>query len=268
MIKRATKLVNLNKANKSVPCIETMADVVTSPEVIPNDANKKTPLKKNKVLKPHQTIDNTESTQTQTTTDIRTSRSTTKAAIARSAKNAPTILVHETTIDAPTHFHKQRLINRNTFIHLFNNNESLGINIEVSIYNYTINEAIQHEIVRKPTHSPFIVAYNNRLRSVWWNIQAHTQLYDALSTGTLLPQSLETMTHVEMNMDKWKKEIDAKFKRERFQYTNTQQACTNAYTCIKCKSTRCTFYTMQIRSSDEPMTVFVACLECGKNWCD
>jgi transcription elongation factor S-II len=27
-----------------------------------------------------------------------------------------------------------------------------------------------------------------------------------------------------------------------------------------------TYYEMQTRSADEPMTVFVSCLNCGKNW--
>ena len=38
------------------------------------------------------------------------------------------------------------------------------------------------------------------------------------------------------------------------------------FKCHKCRSTKCTFYALQTRSSDEPMTLFVTCLNCGKNW--
>ena len=34
------------------------------------------------------------------------------------------------------------------------------------------------------------------------------------------------------------------------------------YTCAKCKGKRTTFYEQQVRSADEPMTVFVHCLDC------
>ena len=38
------------------------------------------------------------------------------------------------------------------------------------------------------------------------------------------------------------------------------------FTCSKCKGTKTTHYQMQTRSADEPMTVFVRCLTCGKRW--
>jgi transcription elongation factor S-II len=38
------------------------------------------------------------------------------------------------------------------------------------------------------------------------------------------------------------------------------------FKCHKCRSSKCTFYALQTRSSDEPMTLFVTCLNCGNNW--
>jgi DNA-directed RNA polymerase subunit M/transcription elongation factor TFIIS len=38
------------------------------------------------------------------------------------------------------------------------------------------------------------------------------------------------------------------------------------FKCSKCKGTRTTFYALQTRSADEPMTLFVTCLTCGKRW--
>lgn len=38
------------------------------------------------------------------------------------------------------------------------------------------------------------------------------------------------------------------------------------FTCSKCKSNKTSFYEKQTRSSDEPMTVFITCLNCGKHW--
>lgn len=39
-----------------------------------------------------------------------------------------------------------------------------------------------------------------------------------------------------------------------------------AFVCKKCKGDKTTYYQMQTRSSDEPMTVFVTCLSCGTKW--
>ena len=37
--------------------------------------------------------------------------------------------------------------------------------------------------------------------------------------------------------------------------------------CSRCKKkTNCDYYQLQTRSADEPMTTFVTCLECNKQW--
>jgi transcription elongation factor S-II len=38
------------------------------------------------------------------------------------------------------------------------------------------------------------------------------------------------------------------------------------FTCNRCKSKKTTYYQLQTRSADEPMTTFVSCLNCDKNW--
>lgn len=39
-----------------------------------------------------------------------------------------------------------------------------------------------------------------------------------------------------------------------------------AFKCSKCKSTKTSYYQMQTRSADEPMTTYVTCLNCDKKW--
>lgn len=38
------------------------------------------------------------------------------------------------------------------------------------------------------------------------------------------------------------------------------------FTCGKCKGMKTTYFQMQTRSSDEPMTTFVTCLQCNNRW--
>lgn len=44
------------------------------------------------------------------------------------------------------------------------------------------------------------------------------------------------------------------------------EASTDEFTCGKCKNNKCTYYQMQTRSADEPMTTFVFCITCGNKW--
>lgn len=179
---------------------------------------------------------------------------------------APKPSVAPVVLETPSQqFIKQRLRNQITFGDMFNN-PSLGINIEISVYNYAINEATKNGIVRKPTHMPFVVLYTSRLLSVWRNLQLNPMLTEALRSEEITPIMMETMTHIELHMEKWKSELHAKNLRDQSRFTNNEVACTSAYVCRRCQSRRCTFCVVQIRSSDEPMTVFVTCLDCGKNF--
>lgn len=38
------------------------------------------------------------------------------------------------------------------------------------------------------------------------------------------------------------------------------------FKCGKCKSMKTTYYQMQTRSADEPMTTFVTCTVCSNRW--
>ena len=74
------------------------------------------------------------------------------------------------------------------------------------------------------------------------------------------------MTHQELNPKKWEALIEQKIKRDKAKYETKIQAATDIFKCRKCKSNECTYYQMQTRSADEPMTTFVSCINCGNRW--
>jgi DNA-directed RNA polymerase subunit M/transcription elongation factor TFIIS len=45
-----------------------------------------------------------------------------------------------------------------------------------------------------------------------------------------------------------------------------QQASTDQFQCGKCKQRKCTYFQLQTRSADEPMTTFVQCVNCNNRW--
>ena len=44
------------------------------------------------------------------------------------------------------------------------------------------------------------------------------------------------------------------------------QASTDQFKCGKCKQRKCTYFQLQTRSADEPMTTFVTCVNCNNRW--
>jgi len=138
-------------------------------------------------------------------------------------------------------------------------------NLEIGIFNYAVKEATQRKIVKKWENPHFVSIYIDRLRSIYMNLK-NDNIKTLIRNGEIEPKQLAFMTHQEFKPDKWRELIEKKMKRDASKYNTNIQASTNMYTCRKCKSTRCTHYEMQTRSADEPSTIFVTCLDCGKHW--
>ena len=101
--------------------------------------------------------------------------------------------------------------------------------------------------------------------SVLTNLK-NKELVNQIRNNDILPQQIAFMTHQEMHPEHWKDMIDRKISRDESKYSNNTEASTDMFTCRKCKSKKCTYYELQTRSADEPATIFVSCLNCGKNW--
>lgn len=143
--------------------------------------------------------------------------------------------------------------------------ENLCTNLEKGVFNYAIKEANSKKIIKKWENPYFVQLYLDRLRSLFLNLK-NEELLTQLKNKEITPQTLAFMTHQEMNPEHWRVLIDKKIKRDANKYTTNIKASTDMFTCKKCKSKRCTYYELQTRSADEPATIFVTCLDCGKNW--
>jgi DNA-directed RNA polymerase subunit M/transcription elongation factor TFIIS len=144
------------------------------------------------------------------------------------------------------------------------NDHNIVLNLEKGIFNYAIKEATQRKIVKKWENPRFVQLYIDRLRSIYLNL--NSQIIEQIASGEIPPQNVAFMTHQEFKPEQWSKLIERKMKRDASKYDDNIQASTDMYTCKKCRSKRCTYYEMQTRSADEPSTIFVTCLDCGKHW--
>jgi len=140
------------------------------------------------------------------------------------------------------------------------------VNVEIGVYNYAIKEATNLKIIRKWDVPAFATIYMNRLRTIYINLKNNPDLLAMLQNKEVSPKTLAFMTHQEMNPSQWKTMIEQKMKRDAGKYSSNIEAMTEMFTCKKCKSKRCTYYELQTRSADEPSTIFISCLDCGKHW--
>jgi DNA-directed RNA polymerase subunit M/transcription elongation factor TFIIS len=141
-----------------------------------------------------------------------------------------------------------------------------AVNIERGIFNYALKEANLRDVVKLWDNPLFVLLYKDRLRSVRHNLRENPELCQSMQSQDISPQQFAFMTHQEWKPQHWKASIDRKMQRDASRYTDNLQASTDMYTCKKCRSKKCTYYEMQTRSADEPATVFVTCLDCGKRW--
>lgn len=143
--------------------------------------------------------------------------------------------------------------------------EKMAINLEKGVFNYAIKEANTHKIIKKWENPAFVQLYTDHLRSIYINLK-NPDLVKQIQDGEVMSQTVAFMTHQEFNPSHWKVLIDQKIKRDASKFTTNIEASTDMFTCKKCKSKRCTYYELQTRSADEPATIFVTCLDCGKHW--
>lgn len=143
--------------------------------------------------------------------------------------------------------------------------EKKSRNMEKGVYNYALKEATNRKVVKKWDNPYFVQIYVDRLRSMYFNLK-NPALLSQIQNGVLKSHNVAFMTHQEMKPEKWETMIQDKIKRDKNKYETTIEAATDTFKCRKCHSNKCTYYQMQTRSADEPMTTFVCCIECGNRW--
>ncbi len=139
-----------------------------------------------------------------------------------------------------------------------------SINLEKGIFNYSLREADKFKIVKKWDNKHFVQLYLDKLRSVMNNL--NKELIEKIKDKSINPAEIAFMTHQEIQPEKWQPLINAKIIRDKNKFEMKMQASTDAFTCKKCKSRNCSHYQQQIRSADEPMTVFIFCNDCNFRW--
>jgi DNA-directed RNA polymerase subunit M/transcription elongation factor TFIIS len=146
----------------------------------------------------------------------------------------------------------------------------LGKKLEIVLWNDTLRQC-QQEGIPLEWSPVFSASFRERYTTRAINLDVfNLQKNDALRAN-IEHIGLKTFVRMkpwEMNPELWTPIFErVAYKALRKQLTiDIETVPDGAFTCSKCKSKKTSFYEMQTRSADEPMTVFIQCINCGKRW--
>lgn len=113
-------------------------------------------------------------------------------------------------------------------------------------------------------------AYRNKMRSLYMYLKdpKNPTLRSQVVLKKISSERLRTMKPQEMANDELKKHMEELEKQNLFnaQSAQEQRATTDRFTCGKCKQKKVSYYQLQTRSADEPLTTFCTCEACGNRW--
>lgn len=109
-----------------------------------------------------------------------------------------------------------------------------------------------------------------KIRSIMFNLKdgknpdfRRRVLLGEIQAEQLVCMSVEDMASDQRKLENKQIKEKALFECER---GLKQAASTDQFKCGKCGQRKCTYFQMQTRSADEPMTTFVTCVNCNNHW--
>lgn len=157
--------------------------------------------------------------------------------------------------------------------------EKLGTLVDDAELGCEIEEALYQQITTRTSHSEkamfqdsiFKHRYLYALSTLILNLDPNAyvgnkNLIQRVKSGEIVPEQLVSMTPPELFPEKWEEIRKKQQEEEKFLYENQRKATSKRIKCFSCGERQVSYFEAQTRSSDEPMTVFYECLNCGNKW--
>ena len=142
--------------------------------------------------------------------------------------------------------------------------------LETIIFKTAFDYATKEDI-RKAWGGLFQDIYLATSRRIIGNLNStsyvnNKNLWERFANKEITLEQISKQNYYELCPEKWQGMLDQQVKRERIQLEGDFSRATEKWQCNGCKQRKCTYYELQTRSADEPMTIFIHCLNCGKRW--
>lgn len=145
------------------------------------------------------------------------------------------------------------------------------LDLERGIYNASLEDAKKHMVPLTWDHTMFQWIYSMITKRTVTNFHpdsyvGNKSLIERWKEGEFTIESIAHWTPYELNPANWKELKDQQFRRDKRILEGNLAMATDRFRCSQCKKKMCSYYELQTRSADEPMTIFISCLNCGKHW--
>jgi transcription elongation factor S-II len=143
--------------------------------------------------------------------------------------------------------------------------------LESIIFQVSINDANSKYVNKHFDNNLFQLIYMSTSRRILSNLDPNGYV----KNEHLLPRILQGQLSIEhlasMNVMDYAPSIYAPLReqmdlREQHLLEGNKAMATDLFKCGRCHKRECTYYELQTRSADEPMTKFITCINCGSHW--
>lgn len=143
--------------------------------------------------------------------------------------------------------------------------------VEIGVYNWSLRFADDHLVTKAWRCNRFAAIYIHKSRSVIANLDpasplGNTRLLARMREGEFAPHDIASMRPEHLFPDRWKEALDRKIQKDEYVYNEKPAAMTDQFRCARCKKRECVYQELQLRSCDEPVSLFITCLNCGNRW--
>lgn len=143
------------------------------------------------------------------------------------------------------------------------------INLEKTVHNWAIKQSTNYSDIAASDNHRHVNRYKTKFLEIQKCLKKSPTLKDDILNGRMKTHDVVTMPPNKL----WPGgplalEMDASSKRDEMKQYNAvnDPDYKGAFKCGKCKQWKTTYYEMQTRSADEPMTVFITCHVCDSHW--
>lgn len=142
-----------------------------------------------------------------------------------------------------------------------------GENLERGIYNFTIYFIRNKGLIAYWNNVQFQKMYLNEIdKTVEEFHLSEFYLLNSVIDLKIKPHEIPFMTVCERNPSLWGSFILSEEKKKANILKVPIETISNLYTCKRCRNNQTTYYQLQTRSADEPMTTFITCVICNNHW--
>lgn len=145
------------------------------------------------------------------------------------------------------------------------------LDLEMGIFNAALDEAKRRMVPLTWKHETFRWIYGMISKRTAANIDSKSyvgnrNLILRWRCGEFRLRDVGSLSSYDLKPEQWKDLKDQQVRRDQRILEGNLSMATDRFRCSGCHKKMCSYYELQTRSADEPMTIFIKCLNCGKQW--